>query len=267
MPSHLGQFIVPIAQAIVVGVLVGLSILGIGLKFGGALTSIKHSVSDISNSVNKMEDQIVNIDFKEMEKTIARLEWILDNDDRSQGSNNSVKYHLDKSNIDVIISLISADQADTGLESIEPRTDEEYEEELADLRHRVEEDEIELPEGLEPEDVVSRTEVVPLDVDEATVVQFEYSHRIDTKYLNDELTSNRELAEWELELFDGSEPTFEALSPFETQFVVPTSDYDNVAEWIERLLRELDDLIDEMEKESDIFDRVVIDRLDDGMKV
>lgn len=72
------DYAIPIAQAVVVGIVVALSILGIGFKFNGTLSSINSSVSNISQSVSFLEGRIREVDLKEIEKTVAKLEWQLD---------------------------------------------------------------------------------------------------------------------------------------------------------------------------------------------
>lgn len=237
------DYALPLAQAVVAGIVVALSILGIGFKFNGTLSSIDNSVGNISNSVGFLEDRIREVDLKEIEKTVAKLEWQLDSG--SGGSDNSVRYKLDNSDITVTVSL-------------QPGRGGNPSHIQGNIQKYIEANNEEVDS---PDD---RTLASDIDHAQTTVIKLEFDDRINSRYVTEAIRHDQDLIDYELDLFEGVEPDFYATSPMEMVFRIPTTDYDEISEWLPELLDRLDRYHMEYERETTEFDEAIAKNLQDS---
>lgn len=291
-------------------------------RFRREIQDINSTIDGVEESLSSIDNSIKEVDLKEIEKSVLRLNYALDNQIEA---GNSVTTELPKSEITATLSL-AADGHDDLMEPIEkislyeyiqrydltpaellektqedtfPGLSFEYDdreavlklvtaeavimgdldlggelkksevrESVDDIHGSIEEspyesveeavDKIsELFEDLQEMEVYEYVPVkADIPEDQITYVVVEFEEKIRSKAVSNKMGQDKELEELEFELF-GYECGFKALSPFEIQFSVPSSDYDNIGKWINSCLEKIDEYHIEFENESDKFDQSV----------
>jgi len=268
-----------IIQAVALAATLVVTLVGITLWFGGKFSDISSSISSIDKSVDKVEKSVNEVDLKEIEKTVLRLEYTLG--DEVEGDN-SVEYELPQSEIGVTISLVEdtddgsvrpidhidierfVDQTvDTEEEKTEANIDETVEEKIEQALKDSEAIRGNPPDdlGLEEEPNLDELELsvvreANLPDSEITCLAIEFDERIRSRAVANRLASDRGMEKRELDMFD-YECGFDPLSPIEIQFAVPTTDYELVAEWLDIILDKIDEYHSEFVKEAEDFDNEV----------
>lgn len=256
-------------QAIVMAIILAITLVGIALWFSGKISDITTNISSIDDAVGEVEGAVSQVDLKEIEKTVLRLEYALD---AEVEGGNSVLYELPQSGIETTISL-AAEPSDELIDPVKYTEAEEF------LKNKYQEDSWqsliesytnvdESPDEVDKKDLVKQ--MVPngavvteegmikteadLENDEVTYIILEFDQRIRSRAVTDKIGSDKELAELEIDKF-GYECGFKALSPLEMQFSVPCSDFNTVANWIPELLAKIDQYHCAFEEEAEKFDQ------------
>jgi len=227
-----------IIQAVALAATLVVTLVGITLWFSGKFSDISSSISSIDKSVDNVEESVNEVDLKEIEKTVLRLEYALG--DGAEGDN-SVEYELPQSEIGVTISLVE----DIDDRSIRP-VDHTDIQSVADKAVNTEEKETE-------DNIVSEAN---LSDSEITYLAIEFDERIRSRAVANRLASDKDMEKRELDMFD-YECGFNAPSPIELQFGVPTTDYELVAEWLDITLDKIDKYHSEFVKEAEEFDNEI----------
>lgn len=252
------DLVVPITQALVVGATVSLALLGIGLKFNTQMQNISNSVDNISSSVDSVENDLRQVDLKELEKSVYRLDFQIG--DETEGPH-SVHHTLKRSEIGVTVSLAAGANDATGPPGI-PLKD------IDDAIEKIDKVNFESKEELSEEELIDNLKDVdfPLTVqadvddDEYVMVIMEFEERIRSKAVSERLKQDVELEQEELDLF-GMECAFNATSPFEIVFSVPSTDFEEVAEWTPTILVRIDRYHVDFDKRSKEFDKALEEAL------
>jgi len=253
-----------VIQALVLAATLVATFVGITLWFSGKFSEISSSINSMDSSVDNVEDSLQDVDLKEIEKTVLRLEYALG---AEVEGDNSVHHELPESGIEVTISLVEepADDLSKPIDHIEigdfdpddladedaDADDDEDDDEMVRQLKQVLADEVEGP----AEDV-SVAKPANLPDSEITYITMEFDERINSRAVVNQLSSDIEIEEFELDMFD-YECGFTALSPIEMQFSVPTTDYAKIADWLEEALKKIDQYHSEFAEEAEKFDREV----------
>lgn len=260
-----------VIQAVIMAIILAVTLVGIALWFGGKMSNISAGIESMDDSIGAVENDVRDVDFKEIEKTVFRLEYAID--DISEAGN-SVYYELPQSGIGVTISLAAepSDELIDPVHGVEPEefVRKKHTEETIDgmIEQELDEDE-ELGEVDQDEIISERIapEITPdfdegliveagLPDSEITYIRIEFDDRIRSKAVTDKLVSDQELSSLEKELF-GYQCGFNALSPIEVEFSIPSADYSKIADWIPKSLEKIDQYHCEFEEEAKEFDTVI----------
>ena len=203
-------------------VVVGLSLVGLGIAFYQQISTLSNNLEDISNSLETVEQDVQKVDLKGMEKAVLRLAW---DSETAHTGQNSVTHHLEMSEMDVTVSLASERPSSSIYKTLE------------------------------------NSAAPGIDRSDMTVLNFEFSDRVNTRSVVSKINTDQEIANLEEEIF-GHEGIFSSTSPYEFIYVTAKADWDELADFTIYILEKIDKYNVEFEDESLQFDRALEERLD-----
>lgn len=188
--------------AVVQGVVVAVTVLGLSVVYFDRLSRISHNVGEMTESVASIEDEVTAVDLTRMERTLTKLDYTLDRrgEDVVHSGEGTVFHTLERTGTEVGISYVTTHPA-------------------------AREDDVGKAVGRErdgPE----------------VVVKVEFEDEVNVQALFDRLEADERLAEPDcLDGAVGVVPT----SPFELVFRFPTDDHDTVAALLPEYLDVVDE--------------------------
>lgn len=204
--------------AITQAVIIAVTLIALGIAFYNKIGYISNEISNISDAVS----QIDTVDLKQMEKSILRLSWEIN---EVENVDNSVKHMLKKSDLEVTISLASDRYSSELYDSLRKQTG------VKDFN-----------KGFTRKDV--------------SIINFEFSEAINMREIENQVPQDQDIIKKQRELF-GREGQFKSTSPYEIVFAIPSDDYDSLGEFINLFLIKVDKFNIEFEEKSAEFDSTV----------
>lgn len=214
-------------EPVVQGLVTALVVIALVVLYVDRMSTISHNLDNISSSMEKVHEDIQEVDLKKMETTNNKLETFLDAQLKSgyqqqaafTGGQNSVEYELPRSEISVTVSYVGSPEWHAGLKSLDG-----------------------------------------YDGDE-TIFEIKFNEEVNTQGVVGMLVSDRELSEREYELFGDANTRLSAHSPYLITSSVPSGDLGMVSKWVEITLNKTDEKISEIRELNEEFDTEVIDQL------
>lgn len=201
--------------AVVQGVVVAVTVLGLSVVYFDRLSKISHNVGEMTEAVASIENEVTAVDLTRMERTLTKLDYTLDRrgDDALHAGEETVFHTLERTGTEVGISYVTTHPAARG-------------------------DEI----GLD-------AEAVGLERDgPEVVVKVEFEDEVNVQALFDKLGGDERVAGGDR--FDAGVDVAPA-SPFEVVFRFPTDDYDTAASLLAKYLDVIDEFLAETAAEKE----------------
>jgi len=215
--------------AIIQGLITATIVVGLIVLYVDRMSNISNNLEDISASISQVNDDIRKVDLKSMEKTTNKLETFLEAElqQRYSGTTRTNGQNSVKYTLD-------SNDIDTTISWV---GDPDWH------------------SGLRSKDTHDKDE---------TVFEIKFDKELDTQAITGRLITDENFAEFEENMFDGTPSRLLADSPYQISCAVPTSDIDEVGEYVGELVQKIDQHITFIRKNSEKFDKNIEQALENN---
>lgn len=221
-------------NAVIQGVVAAGAILGLVVLYIDRMSTISKNLEQLTDTLAGVEDEVRQVDLKEMEKTSNKLETYLNMElnnnygpnGGANGGPNSVIVPLDELEMRATVSYVGDPDWHAGISA--------------------------------HEDLDGVTE---------TIFRIEFNEEVDTHGLVGLLTGDDKLAEAEQNTFGEGATRFSADSPYLVTCSVPTDDLGEISDWIAEVLESCTRHIKRMTDHRAEFDNEVASKLGPETKI
>lgn len=214
---------------VVQGVVIALAIIAIAVIYFDRLSSISKDISSVAESTSSIEDEITSVELPDMERTLVKLDYALEQRGASSDlptGEGTIYHKLPENDIEVGISYVTTHPESHG--------------------HYFDVETGEIDESYDgPE----------------AVLEFEFGEEINMQGIFDRLNANDELGQVESEVFE-REVGVRPISPFEVRVHFPTNDYEKISEFLPRYLEAIDSTLSEIREEKNEIESLFKENLD-----